>query len=195
MKILSTIILTLLLTVSCKSITGDVEVLETISLVKKGKWTDIEPGIYNAKMRIKSKRKLKIKIDGKTYTFRTPKGITLPRENGELTLTSDQSGQPYDLDMKVNTVRENADVQESNEFCTYAIPYTVCQTTGPYGGTVCSTRFRNYPGTRYSKWFMQSVEQNLSLALLSEDSDAKLATFKAYDKYTKKIYEHQGLCR
>jgi hypothetical protein len=111
----------------------------------------VPAGQYKAVLNPTSKTKmnLELKIEDKEYKFplSIPEGVKVPESDGQLDLTADEIGQPYDLDARVKTDISSYDYDRhescvsgyvSERRCHWVPSRESCHETG--GEEVCTTR-------------------------------------------------------
>lgn len=195
MKFLFISLIGLLFFTSCETLTGDFTSLGDVVLKdSKGKSVVISEGVYlESKVKLKSKKKLKLIVDGKTYEFKIPKGARIPTDNGSIELTSDQVGQAYDVSGNINTEVNHGNVERSREACDWQEPYSVC-TVDSNGRRVCRTEYRRRYGWKDVQFHYDEIDKHLSVSLVLPPSNIESAIFIGNQRYYKKVIEYEGRC-
>jgi len=154
----------------------------------------VAPGQYTAKVSVNSGSQIEVQIkDTKTQTLmlQVPNNMTIP-ENGSFSVTSQQSGQPFDLNGVVTTTHQNSEVYRQRESCVVERWERECFET-PHGRQ-CSTVLRTYPGFREVEFYYIDSLQVLDIVLTSAATRSPLAHFKGDKQISQKRYAYQGQC-
>jgi hypothetical protein len=192
---LITIIIGLVLFTSCENVKGPVEVFEKIKLKRRSKSYYFSPGVYAGKVKISSSKKIKLTLgDSKKFTFRIPKGTSLPRYNGQLSLTARQVKQPYDLFANVESEETIGEERRGYEDCEYEAPVQRCS-TDPQGRTRCWTEYRRVRGSRYVRYIPHRFDTDFQIDFKTASSENVVATFTGNKISVERKYIERGICR
>ena len=204
------LLLSLLALVSCESHKGkftshtDTTFTGKKYLFGSAEEIKIARGTYNANLTAGFNNKLTLEITKDKETshsivFKIPEGFKFPDENGELSLTSYQIEQPYDIYSKVETTYTNSDTINTWESCTYTTFETVCRhvcSIDSNGTQVCSYICREesvtHHGTHEVYYFIQTSDKNIKIDLIT-NTDV-VADFQSFERTKSKIYEYMGRC-
>ncbi|WP_127713985.1 hypothetical protein [Halobacteriovorax sp. HLS] len=195
MKKLLILISALALFTSCDTLTGNFSALDNISLKdSKGKTVVIEQGSYlESKVKLKSKKRIRLIVEGITYEFKIPRGVKIPTDNGQINLTSAQVNQPYDIAGDIRTEVEHGDTIRDRESCTWDEPYTVCEVDAN-GRRVCRTQYRRRNGWKDVQFHYDIISKYLEVSFLVPGSETIVADFDGDERYYQKVYEYEGRC-
>jgi hypothetical protein len=184
-------ILMALLMVSCETLTGQLTVSNDLKF-KDG--TTVSAGAYNATVKAK-RRSLTLALPSEvSVKFKIPKGTDLPSRNGNISLTSGDLKQPYDIQGRIKTTTTNSNSRRDYESCTYQKPYTVCH-TDQNGRTTCYTRYQTIHGYRDVQYRVRTDHKYLSVTLLTPGTNVSNGQFEGEDVSRYRIYEWTSTCR
>ena len=189
------LLLSLILLTSCETLTGNFSAYEEILLKdSKGESVKIRDGVYlDSKLKLKSKRKLKLIVDGTTFTFKIPRGTKIPTENGIIDLSSAEVKQPYDILGSINTEVEHGQVQRDSETCEWQEPYTVCRDDSN-GRQICRTEYRTRYGHRDIQFHYDLISKDLTVSLSHPGTNDMTARFEGHQRYYQRVVEYEGRC-
>lgn len=179
---------------SCETIDGTLEAYTNIQLKdKKGKVTTFQAGEFEAKVKLKSKKKIKLVINDKSFIFSVPKGTRFPTDNGEIRLSSSDVKQAYDVFGVVKTSVEHGRVVRDRESCSWDEPYTVCETDDE-GNRTCRTEYRTIHGWKDVSYHIDITDKDLAVDLLEPGTDSISGKFLGHERYARKVYDYEGRC-
>jgi len=193
MKKLLVILSALSFMVSCEQIDGNLQVLENISLKARKGFKSISAGEYKAEIKLKSKRKLRLEVNGNKFTFKIPRKVKIPTNNGTIKLTSSQVKQPYGINGSVQTEVERTATRYDWEQCSYQVPHTVCTVDGR-GRQQCHTQYNTFYGRRDVRYHTRIEDKTLEIDLITEGGKV-MASFTGEETYRHRINEYTGVCR
>ncbi|GAB4014026.1 MAG: hypothetical protein Fur0010_11550 [Bdellovibrio sp.] len=186
-------LLSLAILVSCQDIKGNLEVSKNLTLQSQNGAEQIIEGKYSGSVKF-TKKKMVLTLDqmgDSEFTFKIPKGTDIP-DNGTISLSADEVGQPYDVSGVVATKITRGDIEESWESCTYQQPYTVCRTDAR-GNRTCWTEYRTVFGRQYVRYYMETVDKDFNMSLLDAGDSVAVFAGKDIARYRRDIYSDQ--CR
>lgn len=190
------LVASLLLTTSCVKLTGNLEVHDQLTLKSKRGNHEIAPGNYEAKLSWKSKKKFKLTLTegkNKKFTFNVPEGMKLPQNRGEVTLLSNQTGQPVDIKAQINTKRRRSATRSERDTCSVTRTITRCYTDGD-GQRVCRDETVTYNGYRYVRYHYLYTYTGMVMELSEPNSAEIKATFDGRNTSSQRIVEYEGPC-
>jgi hypothetical protein len=183
----------------CKEFEGRIEVSETLTpIVKKGNKT-IAPGSYDVKVTFPDKKKarIEVKIEGKNNNpqidLKLPSGKSFPEYDGPITLSSQESGQPYDVNGNLRSDIQRTQTVRDEETCTYYVRERECN-TDKNGNRVCKDRDVAHTGDRPVEYYYEELTQYLDLSLERPNSNVEVAHLGGTYFNRDKIYTYQGPC-
>ena len=175
---------------------GNLQVDQSITLkARKGKKVELSPGNSKANISFKhffGKRNLILKVDGqKKVRFKVPKGTQFPSFEGELFLSSDQTGQDYDIYSSVNTDVFNGPIRNYARACGETRFYRQC-VINEQGER---TRVRKSYYLRGSQ-VVYAYNQTTTKYVYSELSSSgdQVAKFNGQNTSTREIIDHADPC-
>lgn len=189
---------TLLFTGCVEKVGGRMDVTEDLKLNLKKDTVTIKEGTYRATLGFKTKKKLTLKLKtegdaGKKITFDLPKGTILSSRNGDFSLSPAQTGQPYTVNGRVDTVTTTSDLYDGVETCYETITRRRCTTDRQTGERVCHTDSTSVEGRRYYTYFYETDDKVFELDLLNADG-AKAAFFDGNKRNTRTIRLNSSQC-
>lgn len=181
----------------CKGVDTD---NETVTVV---------PGSYGATLELASASQAFLTIDYKTksgdktkLSFKMPNGQAFPRYQGDVSLSSAQTGQAYDMRGRVETEESDSSPTQSTESCTYTVQERVCRyenVTDRQGRTHrehrCCMEPVTYPGRQDVEYYYHTTTTDFNVGLYAPSSSDLLAAFKGRSTSHDKVYTYQGICR
>jgi hypothetical protein len=199
-KLLGLVGLMLLLT-GCLEVSfkGTLKIDQTLKVKNtKNRMINLNPGNYTADINVSSKAVEVVvpvsRRDKQIFKLAIPKGMDLP-ENGQFTLTSAQSGQPFHLVADVMTEIRDTLPRRDIESCTYQRWETICTPTGPNGQVVCSQQPVTAWGRRMVVYFDRFFKRDLKAVIFENESlQTKLAISQGLNQSVQRIFLEQGTC-
>lgn len=178
------------------------------------------PGRYSGKLSFQSKSDALLEIKGasgrnetSTLKFSLPKGQTFPRYEGDVSISSAQLGQAYDLKGTVHTVEGDSETTRTTESCIYYVKERVCTRVdfdprdrrdghgpgrgrGPgHGGRpVCEWKDVARTGTQEVEYHYHTADTTFDVSLLTPNTSQQLARFYGHSVDTDKVYDYKGQC-
>lgn len=184
----------LFLFVGCETLDGNLDVREAIKLKNTDRnIVTLNPGIIeNVSIKVKSKKKLELRLKGQEFKFSVPKN-SIPENDGEFELSAAQIGQPYDIEGAVDTIVTRSGSRYERESCTYQRPITVCRPL-PNGGQTCHTEFQTYYGWRDVRFHVNTYDKSVAIDFLKPGTQDLVAVFNGGNISNVRVYEYQGQC-
>ncbi|MFN9068951.1 MAG: hypothetical protein ACK5V3_17125, partial [Bdellovibrionales bacterium] len=128
------------------------------------------------------------------FKLNVPKGMDIP-ENGQFSLTSAQSGQPFHLVANIKTEIRDTQPRRELESCTYQRWEVVCAPNGPNGQVTCSQQPVTAWGRRSVLYFDRFFKRDLKAELFDKaEQTVKLATSQGLNQTVQRIVLQQGTC-
>jgi hypothetical protein len=194
--------------VSCKEISGTVDVQQSFKAIVNNKcsWNpfkkcdptktvEIPAGHYNAKVDFGSKKEIKIEMKANAYKetiiLNRPKNFEFP-QNGSFLLSSSQVGQEFGVSGQVTTQVWDSQSYRDNESCTYTVRDWVCYPDAN-GRPVCGYQDRTVWGYRFVEYFNRNTTTEMFADLITKH--ASLARFTGAKTEAQKIYTYTSICR
>ncbi len=191
---------------SCNPVTGILRVEKMLQVIHQQNQTcnpmghscpdpketvNIKPGDYVIKMQLTNKRTavvfMKTASRQLTLNLNIPSGRGLP-ENGPFHLTSQESGQPFDLQAVMTTNRTDSAPQRMFEACQVEENETVCSPQG------CWVQHRIRQGARDIRYFDRTTVQKLEGSFMDASSKEQLATLDGDRRSVDRIIQSTGPC-
>ena len=193
--------------VSCKEISGTLQVQESFMAIVNNKcgwdpFSSCEPtkkieipyGNYSATINFSSKSEISINMKAnafkETIILKRPKNFEFP-ENGHFQLTSAQVNQTFDIQGRVTTTVTDSNSVRENESCTYTVNDYVCY-PGSNGQPQCGYQNRTVWGYRYVEYFIRNTTKNLVSDFF--ENQKSLAQFSGEQTEAEKIYLFTSRC-
>ena len=148
------LLLSMVLLTSCvEKVRGTFEAKRPLTLRGKDGSLTLTEGVHSAVLKIKQKKSATIVVEANgrksKVQFNLPRGVKLPTNYGQVRLTSNEVGQPYDVNAAANTTVSNSGPRTSTESCSRSVVRPVCSyvtvpsrpvcRTDRYGRQICST--------------------------------------------------------
>lgn len=166
-----------------------------------------QPGRYSGKLSFQSKSDALLEIKGasgrnetSTLKFSLPNGQTFPRYEGDVSVSSSQLGQAYDLRGNVHTVESDSATTRTTESCIYYVKERVCTRveSGPRdrrgSRPVCEWRDVPRSGTQEVEYHYHTADTTFDMSLFTPNTSQQLARFYGHSVDTDKVYDYKGQC-
>ncbi len=161
----------------------------------------ITPGSYN--MSVESGRNdLQIDLKGANLSEKLeltiPAGKQIP-DSGRVTLTSQETGQPFDLEAVINTDVQDSAKTNGYETCQVSYQEQVCAPTGDGGPgnppqIHCWFETHTRQGQQQVEYFVRSTNRSMTAEILLLGSTTSAAHFSGNRMSKQKIYTYQSPC-
>jgi hypothetical protein len=188
--------------VGCRhSVTGTLEVKDQLTLNKKGNQTVVlDEGSYKATVHSYDKKdKVVFDIKGLSKKqnvkaeFKIDENMVIP-QNGHVSVSSETSGQPWNLEGDIETEMTRGPQVKTYESCRYGSAFWYCYGSG--AGRMCGWWYDTYYfGTREVEYHKEVTTRSVDVDFIDPSSQDKVATFDG-DKTvnTEIVYDHIGPC-
>lgn len=185
-----------LILVSCNDVSGNLHVLGDFSLTQNGVEFEIDPGIQEATLKFKSKKKiqLKLKLNGEkhSFDFDLAREYDFPRRNGNFRIPAEENSQGYDIIGEIRTLSERSRRYMERESCTVREWRTRCRNTRR--GRICE----RIPVTRYGwrdvEFYFVDTQETVNIQLKQAMQVESVAVFDAENHYRRKEEVYRGRC-
>lgn len=197
-RLLYAVLATLVATGCSRSLTGTLNVREPMAINKKdGSAVSLDQGSYRATLQDKEK-KVVLHVEGAgrqlKADIRTPQGLVFP-DTGSFSVTSEQSGQPWNLVGQIQTDYKEGPRYRRTERCSYGRNYWYCHwRPGPHRH--CGWWYDEfYFGVRQVEYHMETVSRKASVEFRDPRSRQTLAVFNAAQvDESVLVYDYIGSC-
>ena len=115
-----------------------------------------------------------------------PNSVSLP-ENGPFAISSEQSGQPFDINGEVQTEITRSDLKTEREMCQYQTQEPVCDQHG------CTIQNVTKSGWRDIEYFEETTDKQLQFDSLSK-AGVSQSHFEGASNTTAKRMTFEGQC-
>jgi len=135
-----------------KTVNGTLSVYEAFELKKGKKMITIQPDEYKGKLKLSDRKKFQLVlpgVKGKTFTFKFPKQLMIPRTQGSLNISAADLNQPVDVLLNFNTERSRSEVRTETQECSRTYYDRVCRWESTPGRRVCRTDHMGHRRCRY----------------------------------------------
>ena len=178
--------------VSCRGKLNGVLLVDTpIKLKGNMEMHELSPGDYEAEIQVRKNRlELRLNEDKSKnyrYNFHFPRGFKLPGEGEQKTLEAEDSGQPYDLTVTVDSETTTSDLISEAEGCSYERYEYVCRIS-------CGYELITVYGNRMVEYRIHTKEIDYLGELSEPGSESSLAEFEGVETVTKREYQYVGIC-
>ena len=195
MKCMISVLLLASLLVSCEKIEGQLNVTKDIKLqaANSGKHL-IRIGTYTADIKANTSKKVTLRLNNdnnEKFNFTLPDHAKIP-DNGTISFTSKQIGQPADLKVAMKTDVTNGPTQEAYLSCIYQIPVRVCSPDPRIG---CTIQYQTMYGHQWARFYDQTVSKDVTLCLTEPNATEDSASFVGNLTTTNRIVISESPCR
>lgn len=220
MKNLFGLVLLSLITTSCVSLNGDLQVTEAMNLKKKGGFLNlgrknitIEPNAYNARLTVLGKNNFSLILEKGDERISIPlkskEDLKVPTFDGSFRISHSAIDQPYDVQGTIRTDINHSPTEERIESCTWDTKETKCriecrdvvtkddkgvERTERKCEKVCEDFVITHHGRKEVIFHYTTTHRDLDLTFLKENSDDSVAQFRGQDTESVKVIEREGIC-
>lgn len=192
-----------LLAVACNPIHGQLKVSKSFNAVQKGffsnKAVKIAAGTYAAKVDFLSASKIAIKLDvgqlaSQSLELNIPQGKYVATYSGPISLSSKESGQPFDVKGTIHTEESRTGSTRAVESCSRTESRTICS-DGPVARerrSECRTETITISGQQEVEYHYHDTQTDLSLKIIS--GGQQVGSFVGQRNSSDKVYDYQGAC-
>lgn len=169
----------------------------------------IAPGQYQASLNFPSEKELILKVekssaDQKSPTsihFAIPKDAKLPSYSGDVKLTAEQVGKPFDISGTVDTQESDTSDTSTIESCTITIQHELCEWVHDRDRNghdnshrECHTDYDTIYGRQEVTYHYHDSTKTVDLSLLTPKTTDTVARFTGSSSDSDKVYTYQGPC-
>lgn len=195
-----------LISTSCLSLDGHLDVKQAMSAKKKSGFLylkrseiQIAPGLYAAKIRVNSDRSYTLKLEGHDkilIPLKSEKSLNVP-SNGKVLISHNDINQPFDIEGSIDTEVTESDRTNAIEECSWTVTENHCQKICEPGACkiVCHDEQVILHGHHEVVFHYQTINRGLAIDFLKQDKGEVLASFHGTDTETNRITDHEGICR
>lgn len=200
-----------LMMVGCKPISGTLSLSEEITISNESDRATCTPednrpscigpiedslraGEYSASVDFVSKTQVQIKVQttrftSKNVTLNIPAGKNIPNYTGPISLSSRESGQPFNIGGRIETHESDSQTYRESESCTYTRSERVCDRRGR-----CDYRTVTYTGRQQVEYHFHYTNVLLNLNIVKLTDNSVIGKFDGRRDETDKVYTYQGPC-
>lgn len=158
----------------------------------------LEKGGYDMKMDVESQKTLHLLISKKWASYKlelkVPDSKHIP-STGELFLSSQESGQPFDFKLTSQTDIHNSEMQSASEECTQSVQTEVCYVVpGNPPTKKCELKWVTAKGLQYVEYYYRNTYQQVSSLFTRTGNQDVLAVYKGSRSDSQKIYTRRDRC-
>jgi hypothetical protein len=190
MKKIFLVAISLVFLAGCEDMTGELKVATKFSAYVRNKLKEIPPGNHETTLNIKKEKitaTIKVNEDKLAVVLTLPGQMSLP-ENGPFTLTSSESGQPFDTTGHVQTNVSNTELKTGRESCQYYADEPVCNQYG------CSIQQVIKNGWREIEYFDEITDQKIQFYTSDVQSGRTQSRFEGAQTTKKQKVTFEGRC-
>ncbi|MBI2520234.1 MAG: hypothetical protein HYV97_07445 [Bdellovibrio sp.] len=190
------LLLSVVLLTSCvEKVKGTFEVKTPLSFKGKDGNITLAKGVHSAVLTVKQKKYASILVGyNRKVQFTLPKGVRLPTNSGELRLTAQEVGQPYDLTATAETVYSNSGPRTTIESCTSTVSRPVCSFDPVSQRRVCREQTINVRGHREVTFEYHGETTEFNFTLLTPASTEVVGSFNGSDYDSRRVVTNYGHC-
>lgn len=198
--------------IGCDPVEGDLIVKESFTIKKtiepcndyssncfnQNDQQAIEAGGYDMKMDVESKNVLSLIISKKwvlhKLELKIPDSKYVP-STGELVLSSQESGQPFDFKMNSKTDISETETQQGSESCTESVQIEQCYVVpGTPATRKCELKWVIAKGMQYVEYHYRNTYQQVSAVFSKISNSDELARYSGSRSDSQKIYTRKDRC-
>lgn len=201
----------LMMMVGCKPINGTLTLSEGLTISNEADRATCTPedmrpscigpiedglsaGQYSASVDFVSKSQVAIKVQttrftSKNVTLTIPAGKNIPNYTGPISLSSRESGQPFNIGGRIETHESDSPTTREMESCSYTRTERVCDRRGR-----CETRTVTYTGRQEVEYHFHYTNTLLNLNIIKLTDNSVIGKFDGRRDETDKVYTYQGPC-
>lgn len=207
MKNLMCLLAVTVLSASCVTLEGRLDVKQAMSAKKKSGFLNlktkeirIEPDLYEAQLKINSDKSFTLKLEGRDkilIPLKSEKDLNLP-SNGRVFISHADINQPFDISGLITTDITNSEINHSIEECTFTVTENHCKKICESEQSCrieCKEESVQMQGHREVDYHFQTIHRDLAMDLLKQDKGEVLASFHGTDVETNRITDYTGVCR
>lgn len=209
MQILKNVVGLLAVTVlsaSCVTLDGQLDVKQTMSAKKKSgflnlktKEIQIQPDLYQAELKANSDKSFTLKLEGREkilIPIKSEKDLNVP-SNGRVSISHADINQPFDVAGNIQTDISNTDQQNAIEDCSFTMTENHCKKICASESSCkieCHDEQVTIQGRHEVVFHYQTIHRDLAIDLLKQDKGEVLASFHGTDSETSRINDFEGRC-
>ncbi|MGZ3807770.1 MAG: hypothetical protein ACXVCE_06775 [Bacteriovorax sp.] len=207
LKSLMGLVVVSLISTSCLSLNGQLDVKQMMSAKKKSgflhlktKEIQIAPDLYRAELKINSDKSYTLKLSGREeliVPLKSEKDLNVPT-NGRVFISHNDINQPFDISGNISTDISESSRIDAIEDCSRTVTENHCS-------KICETRDSCHidcrdeqvtiNGRHEVSYHYRTTQRDLAIDFLKQDKPEVLASFHGTDTQTDRITDYEGLCR
>jgi hypothetical protein len=179
---------------------GKIEVNEPLKFDTKKGLKELPEGEYGVTLKRVNSRKLQLEVhvegrdNNPVADFKFPRGKSVPVNRGEFSLTSEESGQPYDIEGRIESEIEQTPERWTTEPCEHRVVERYCY-YDRYGRPYCEYRERYVWGSRDVRYYDLITYRQLEADLFNPDQGTRAASLLTNEETSQRQYTQVGYCR
>lgn len=200
----------LLLSTSCLTIDGRLQVTEAFNVKKKTGFLNLKtkevrvaPNSYSASLKVKSDKNFVLTLKGGSIgeievPIKAERDLHVP-ENGAFQISHEKINQPFDISGAINTDVQDSDYTEARESCSWSVKENKCDKVCSRETGKCDILCKEVSTTIYGKQDVAShyrtIRRDLQLEFMKADSTGVIARFTGRDIESERIIDRRSECR
>lgn len=207
LKSLMGLVVVSLISTSCLSLNGQLDVKQMMSAKKKSgflnlktKEIQIQPDLYQAELKINSDKSYTLKLSGRDnilIPIKSSNDLHVPT-NGRVAISHNDINQPFDISGNITTDVSESDRTDTVEDCTWTVTENHCQKICDKPDAcqiACKDEQVTLHGRHEVSYHFQTIHRDLAMDFLKQDKPEVLASFHGTDTQTDRIDDYVGQCR
>lgn len=210
MKNLMSLAAVLLLTTSCLSLEGTLDVHEAFTVKRKSgflhlktKAVEVKPASYRASLKVKSDKNFTLELEGAglekiLVPIKAEKDLDLPVD-GKFAISHEKINQPFDIVGVINTDVSYSQIHNTVEACSWTTKENHCEKVcigePRKCDIVCKEITITHEGRKEVDYHYRWTKRDISLEFMKATSTALVASMHATDLESDRIIDHESLCR
>ena len=199
----------LLLSTSCLTLDGSLQVREAFTVKKKSgflnlktKEVRIDPAGYRASLKVKSDKNYSLQLEGGSIgkidvPLKAKSDLNIPFD-GAFNISHEQIDQPFDVAGIINTDIDESGYTNAVEACSWNITERKCDKVCDKDNkcdVVCRDVSVTLKGHKDVAYHYRTTRRDLSLDFTRAGSTSLVASFAGSDVATEKIVDRESQCR
>lgn len=200
----------LVLSTSCLTIDGQLQVREAFNVKKKSGFLNlkrtnvkVDPNIYRASLKVKSDKNYNLELEGGSLgkilvPIKASSDLDIPRD-GAFSIAHDKIDQPFDIVGVINTDENHYGHGDEIQSCSWTMTEKkcdkVCNKETQKCEVVCHDETITIQGEKEVAFHYRSIRRDLSMEFMKEGSTGIIATFRGTDTQVDKLTDYESQCR
>ena len=196
-----------LLSASCVTIDGQLDVKEAMTAKKKSGFLNlkttlvtVQPSLYSAHFKMNGDKSYTLKLEGRdnlSIPIKSKNNLNVP-SNGRVAISHNDIDQPFDMTGEISTDVSESQRIDTIETCSWTVTENHCQKIcdkPDHCDIVCKDVQVTLNGHHEVSFHDETIRRDLSVSFLKQDSSEIMASFRGDDTEVNRITDFSGVCR